>query len=237
MVNTAIILAGGLGSRLKKVNPILPKPLAPINGRPFLEFLLDYWIDQGITRFILSIGYQGQMIIDHLGSKYQSAFIEYVKEESPLGTGGGLLISIKKINEPYIVLNGDTFFEVDLKGLFNFHEKNNSDWTISLFKTNNVKRYTPLSVSPNGRIINIKANENKSGCLANGGTYLINPSVLKKLNKPLNVKISLEEELLPELLLSGHALYGLECFGDFIDIGVPEDYYRATSFFMNHNLS
>jgi D-glycero-alpha-D-manno-heptose 1-phosphate guanylyltransferase len=237
MVTTAIILAGGLGTRLKIVNPILPKPLAPINGHPFLEYLFDYWMAQGISKFILSVGYQSQSIIDHFGQNYRGVGIEYVIENSPLGTGGALLLSAKGLTEPFLILNGDTFFEVDLKDLFSFHEKNNSDWTISLFKTNNVKRYTPLSVSPSGRITNIKTKENRSVCFANGGTYLINPSALKKMNKPINVKISLEEELLPELLLSGHALYGLECFGDFIDIGVPEDYFRATSFFMNHNLS
>ena len=84
MVTTAIILAGGLGTRLKKVNPKLPKPMAPINGRPFLEYLMDYWIEQGISRFVLSIGYLSQSIIDHFGKKYRGTSIDYIIEELPL---------------------------------------------------------------------------------------------------------------------------------------------------------
>ena len=229
MIRTAIILAGGLGTRLKKVNPLLPKPLAPINNRPFLEHLMDYWIEQGISQFILSVGYKSQSIIDHFGQNYLGVSIDYAIEESPLGTGGGLLLAAKGLMDPFLVLNGDTFFEVNLKDLTNFHEKNKSEWTVSLFRTDNFKRYMSLEPSISGLIHKIKLNNIQSSYLANGGVYLINPSVLININKPLNRKISLEDDLLPECLSLGDNLYGLEFSGRFIDIGIPEDYYRAQS--------
>ncbi len=234
MVNTAIILAGGLGTRLKKVNPILPKPLAPVRDRPFLEYLLDYWITQGITRFIISVGYQSQMIIDRFGKSYKGASIQYVVEELALGTGGGLLISSEGLNEPFIALNGDTFFEVDLDELSFYHKKNSSEWTISLFSTVNFQRYMPVELSSNGQIAQMNGKTQKSTYLANGGVYLINPSVLKDFKKIYNKKISLEDELLPKCLLTGKAVYGIEFFGDFIDIGIPEDYHRAQNFFLKN---
>ena len=228
MVTTAIILAGGLGTRLKKVNPKLPKPMAPINGRPFLEYLMDYWIEQGISRFVLSIGYLSQSIIDHFGKKYRETAIDYIIEDLPLGTGGGLLMSAKGLVEPFLVLNGDTFFEVDLKVLTAFHEKNKSEWTISLFSTTNLERYMSIEITKTGKILKMKVNNNQSSYVANGGVYLINPLALKNMDKPQHKIISLEDELLPEFISSAGALYGLECFGSFIDIGIPEDYYRAT---------
>lgn len=233
-VTVAIILAGGLGTRLRGTVPGLPKPMAPINGRPFLEYLMDYWIEQGISRFILSIGYLSQMIIDHFGKKYRETSIDYIIEESPLGTGGGLLMSAKGLTEPFLVLNGDTFFEVDLKDLTAFHEKNKSGWTISLFSTTNLERYMSIEITKTGKILKMKVNNNQSSYLVNGGVYLINPSILKDFKELIAKKISLEDEILSECVSSGQAIYGLECFGGFIDIGVPEDYHLAQTFFLNN---
>ena len=208
MVTTAIILAGGLGTRLKKVNPKLPKPMAPVNGRPFLEYLMDYWIEQGISRFVLSIGYLSQSIIDHFGKKYRETSIDYMIEESPLGTGGGLLMSAKELIEPFLVLNGDTFFEVDLKDLTAFHEKNKSEWTISLYRTTNPERYMSVEITTSGKILKMKVNNNQSSYVVNGGVYLINPLALINMDKPQNKIISLEDELLPNFISSGGVLYG-----------------------------
>ena len=118
MVKTAIILAGGLGTRLREAVPNLPKPMVPIHNRPFLEHQMDYWIEQGITRFILSVGYLKDIIISHFGNSYKSVSIDYAIETSPLGTGGALLLAAKNLNETFLVLNGDTFIEVSLDGFF-----------------------------------------------------------------------------------------------------------------------
>jgi D-glycero-alpha-D-manno-heptose 1-phosphate guanylyltransferase len=233
MVSTAIILAGGLGTRLKKVNPVLPKPLASINNRPFLEYLMDYWIDQGISRFILSIGYKSQLIIDHFGQNYRQIPIDYIVEDLPLGTGGGLLMSSKGLVEPFLVLNGDTFFEVDLDNLYEFHLECKSEWTFSLFRTSQFERYMGMDVSPNGEILSLKSESKKSSGLANGGVYLIEPSVLGLLAFKAGDKASLEDELLPNFISNGGILYGQEYKGKFIDIGVPEDYYQAIDILPN----
>ena len=95
-MTSALVLAGGLGTRLRSVVSKLPKPMAPVRGRPFLEHLLDYWLHQGVNHFVLSVGYLHELIIDHMGSNYKGAMIEYVIEESPLGTGGGLLLGAQK---------------------------------------------------------------------------------------------------------------------------------------------
>ena len=94
---TAVILAGGLGTRLRSIIPNLPKPMAPIGDRPFLEYQLDYWIAQGVNRFVLSVGYRHQVIIDYFGNSYKGVEVDYVIEQKPLGTGGALLLAAEKV--------------------------------------------------------------------------------------------------------------------------------------------
>ncbi|WP_157844846.1 sugar phosphate nucleotidyltransferase [Methylocucumis oryzae] len=128
-VNTAIILAGGLGTRLRSVVSELPKPMASVSGRPFLEHLMDYWFAQGVTRFILSVGYQSDIITTHFGAHYRHARIDYAIESEPLGTGGGLFYALQEVDETVLVLNGDTFFSVALDELADFHKNHDSSWT------------------------------------------------------------------------------------------------------------
>ena len=238
MVNTAIILAGGFGTRLKEVAPNTPKPMVIINGRPFLEYQMEYWINQGITRFILSVGYLKDLIINHFGDSFNGASIEYVVEPKPLGTGGGMLLAAKNITEIFIVLNGDTYIEVDLNSLYKFHNKLKSDWTFALFRTSDFNRYLAMDISSSGKILSFNSNAtnsnstSKSG-LVNGGVYLIEPSALNLLNFNSLYESSLENQLLPNLLKNGAKLFGQECTGRFIDIGLPEDYYRAGSILYN----
>lgn len=226
-MTTAIILAGGLGTRLRETVPDLPKPMAPIHGRPFLEFQMDYWIKQGVQKFIISVGYLYQIIMDHFGSCYQGIPVEYVIEKTPLGTGGGMLLAAKEVNEPFLLLNGDTFFEVNLENLLKFHHNKNSDWTLSLFRTNDVVRYMGTDVYKEGRILSLKSDNKQSEQLANGGVYLVNPSVLKQFDPQSGIKLSLEDGILPAILNTNAVVSGIECKGNFIDIGVPDDYFRA----------
>ena len=235
MVETAIILAGGLGTRLKETVPNLPKPMAPINSRPFLECQMDYWISQGVSKFILSVGYLKQTIIDHFGDNYHSASIEYIVEDKPLGTGGALLLAAQNLSETFLLLNGDTFFEVDLNDFTAFHKKQQSELTLSLFKSNQIGRYMGVDLKDNGEIISLQSEVNEFSVLANGGVYLLNPSALKILNDKSNIKSSLENDLLPKFISLGGELYGLESSGRFIYIGVPEDYYRAQKILVNRS--
>jgi D-glycero-alpha-D-manno-heptose 1-phosphate guanylyltransferase len=201
--------------------------MAPISGRPFLEYQMDYWIDQGVDRFIVSVGYMKEVIIDHFGESYRGAMLSYAIEERPLGTGGGLLLAAQGLDEAFLVLNGDTFFEVDLSELLEFHIHHFSDWTISLFQVNEADRYMGIDIRSDGEILSVKSAAHDLGSLANGGVYMVNPSVLNRVEFIPDHKLSLEDDLIPAFTAQGCKLYGIRFNGRFIDIGVPQDYLQT----------
>lgn len=229
MIETAVILAGGLGTRLRSVVPDLPKPMAPVNGKPFLASLITYWTGQGIKRFVLSLGYKSQTIVDYFGSSFEGSDIEYIVESSPLGTGGGVLLANQRMdsNSPYLLLNGDTFFAVDLKKLCFFAESVDADWCFSLFKTSDFDRYLGLDIDISGEIHGFRSNISSDARLVNGGVYSLHPRSLSALNLPVGSRISLEDEIFPLLIAKEQKVFGLAFDNKFIDIGVPEDYQRA----------
>lgn len=227
MVTTAVILAGGLGTRLRGAVPDRPKPMAPVRGRPFLEHLMDYWIDQGVQRFIISTGYLGEMIRTHFGDRYRSAAIGYVHETVPLGTGGGLLLAARGLQDPFLLLNGDTFFAVDLADLSAFHDARKSQWTLALFRVGGNDRYMGLEIDAQGRVGRLKVKPSGGEGVANGGVYVVDPAVLAPWLAESEAKLSLEDDLLPALLASGAPIFGMIQEGEFIDIGVPDDYFQA----------
>ena len=228
-MTSAIILAGGLGTRLRSAVPDLPKPMAPIGARPFLEHQLDYWIAQGVNNFVLSVGYRHEVIVDYFGHSHKGAKLDYAVEKTPLGTGGGLLLAAEKIgdNVPFLLLNGDTYFAVDLKTLIAFSREKNADWGFSLFRTSEEGRYMGMEVSPQGQITSLKSGSGQPGRLANGGAYWIRSRALLGGKFSLGDRFSLEEDFFPAALASGQRLFGIEFPGTFIDIGVPDDYRRA----------
>lgn len=230
-VTSAIVLAGGLGTRLRSAVPDMPKPMAPINGRPFLEYQFDHWIKQGVNRFVLSVGYRYEVIIDYFGNNYKGAELGYVIEKTPLGTGGGLLLAAEKIGkvEPFLLLNGDTYFAVNLKDLIEFSLANDADWCFSLFRTSEEGRYMGIDVSPQGQITSLKSGTSSPGHLANGGVYWVQPRTLPGRKFTTGDKVSLEDGILPAAIASGQRLFGIESSGSFIDIGVPDDYHRAAA--------
>lgn len=206
--------------------------MAPVNGRPFLEYQLDYWLTQGIEHFILSVGYRREVIMSHFGNSYCGARLEYAVEAEPLGTGGGLHVALDLLpgEDPFLLLNGDTFFVVSLARLAAFHAERKSDWTLALFRTNEVGRYMGLEVDQEGRILSLRSETTNANRVANGGVYLISPHILRATSVLPGVRISLEDEIMPRALAAGCRFFGLECEGRFIDIGVPEDYRRAGVF-------
>ena len=228
-MTTAVILAGGLGTRLREMVPDLPKPMAPINGRPFLAHQMDYWIGQGIERFVLSVGYRHEAISGNFGTEYHGIRIDYVIEHSALGTGGGMLLAAERLagEATFLLLNGDTYFEVELAALRAMHESSKADWTFALFRATEAGRYMGMDIARDGRITSLKSDTAKPSRLANGGVYLVNPGALRLGGWRPGGKHSLEDEILPAALATDQRLYGLECSGKFIDIGVPEDYARV----------
>jgi D-glycero-alpha-D-manno-heptose 1-phosphate guanylyltransferase len=228
----AIVLAGGLGSRLRPVVSDVPKPMAPVNGRPFLEHLLDYWMGQGVDRFVLSVGYKHEVIEQHFGSRYQSAEIDYAVEERPCGTGGGLLLSLPHLrgSGAFLVMNGDTFFEAGLDAMQRFHQDRQADLTVALREVESNNRYGGVGIDAQGRITTFDNRARASGrALINGGVYLAEKTAFAGIAPEPDGPVSLEEQLYPRLLADGRRLYGLLFSGRFIDIGIPEDYHRAAS--------
>ena len=225
----AIVLAGGLGTRLRAVVPDVPKPMAPVNGRPFLERLLDYWIAQGVSRFILSTGYRHEVLAAHFGATFHGAAIRQVVEDRPLGTGGGLLLASVALTAagPFLVLNGDTFFEVALKTLRDFHAARSAEVTLCLFRSPQQGRYAGIELGKDGAVRTFGSGE--KGGLANGGVYFVERSFLDGGPWQPRSALSLEEDILPFALEAGKRVYGMECSGRFLDIGVPEDYARAAA--------
>ena len=226
----AVILAGGLGRRLQTAVQDVPKPMAPINGRPFLEYLLDYWIGQNINHFVLSVGYKHEVIERHFGNNYRETKIDYAVEEQPLGTGGGLLCALKYLNGAgsFLIMNGDTFFEVDLMSMRLYHQAKQAAVTIALRNVDANSRYASVECDGDGKIT---AFDNRARTLSpeliNGGVYLAEKSAFVDFAPDANEPVSLEELLYPRMLAAGTRMYGFPSSGKFIDIGIPEDYRRA----------
>jgi D-glycero-alpha-D-manno-heptose 1-phosphate guanylyltransferase len=225
----AIILAGGKGTRLRAAVPDLPKPLAPINGRPFLEHQMDYWVDQGVERFILSVGYMAEAIVDRIGPQFRGRPVVYCVEQTPLGTGGGILkaTALLEGDGPYLAMNGDTFFDVDLSALTAFADARGAAFTFTLFRTGDLARYMGMDVAANGRILSLKATQDQEERLANGGVYLIGRNTLDDVEWDGASEISFESAIIPGLLERSQPIFGMAQTGRFIDIGIPSDYLRA----------
>lgn len=220
---TAIILAGGLGTRLKDVVKNIPKPMANINGRPFLTYLIDKLLSFNINHVILSVGYKAEIIQDFLGSDYKGIKIDYAVEKEPLGTGGATRLSLSlAADENVLLLNGDTFFDIDLKILESTHKKNNSDFTIALRKTNDCSRYDVIKIDTNNRVTGfIKRNQVNEGFI-NGGVFILKKNILNRMP----VKFSLETDFIEKNFESKY-IFGITFDNYFIDIGIPKDYIKA----------
>lgn len=225
-----IILAGGLGTRLRAVVPDLPKPMAPIRGRPFLEHQMDFCIGQGATRFILSVGYKKEIIESHFGARYKECEITYAREEKPLGTGGGLLLALEQArNAAVFVVNGDTFFDVSFSQLAARHEANQAVATLALRRIAHNDRYGEVVLNQRNEIMQFTSEPSGETGLINGGVYMLARAALFTLAWRPGDKVGLEQEIFPALLESKHKMAGLVSGGLFIDIGVPQDYERAAA--------
>ncbi|HEY6953950.1 MAG TPA: HAD-IIIA family hydrolase [Flavisolibacter sp.] len=227
MGKEAIILAGGLGTRLRSTVPDLPKCMAPVAGRPFLSYVIDYLRMQGIERFIFSLGYRWGLIEEFLQKEYPTLDYTSVIEEEPLGTGGGIRLAIEKVNSNNVlVANGDTLFKIQSKELFQTHIDNGSECTLALKAMHDFDRYGVVEIKDKGRIVSFKEKQFYTSGLINGGIYLLNKDQF--LSRQLPQKFSFEKDYL-EPFCTEAPFYGSVQEGYFIDIGIPEDYQRAQS--------
>ena len=226
----AIILAGGFGTRLRPAISDLPKSMAGINGRPFLEYLLDKLIQSGTSHVILSVGYMHKLIITHFGSAYKSLRISYAIEDEPLGTGAGIKLALEQTqSDNILVVNGDTLFLLDLNDFSDFHVNHKSSFSLALRQVDDTSRYGAVSIDNNGRIVGF-AEKQTSGLpgYINAGVYLISKKYFLDFSLP--EKFSLEKDFLEKEYVNEY-FYGFTCSDYFIDIGIPEDYNRAQTEF------
>jgi D-glycero-alpha-D-manno-heptose 1-phosphate guanylyltransferase len=224
MNNTAIILAGGLGTRLKDALPELPKSMADIGGKPLLAYILDHLSAQGITRVILAVGYRHEPILDYFGDAYNGMEIVYSIESEPLGTGGAIKQAFKLTDGSAFVMNGDTFFEVDLARLQEQHEQAQALISISLKPMQDFDRYATVRIDKDNRIIEYQEKQPTSNGLISGGIYFIDPVIFDRV--PLPEKFSFETDLM-EMTVLVHPYFGFEFDSYFIDVGIPTDLQRA----------
>ncbi len=218
----AIILAGGLGTRLRETVPYLPKSLAPINGMAFLDLILDY-IEQSrvVAKVILALGYKSEMIWKHCQTKKWTIPIEYSIEEIPLGTGGAVKKALGSVDSPLtFIFNGDSFLGCNLKEMIAHHRPS---LTMAYTHVENASRYGTIEIGKNKRIVAFheKRCVTEPGFI-NAGIYLCDRAVF---NRPLPESFSLEKEFFPLLLEQG--MHGFHCKAPFIDIGTKESYCLA----------
>lgn len=226
MIREAIILAGGTGSRLRSVVSDRPKPLALVNKKPFLLYLLTYLKAQGLQHFIFALGYRHQMIQDFLAGFLQPDEYSCVVEEEPLGTGGGIRLACERaIDDHVLICNGDTFFKVDVRHLYEFHRTTGADCSLALKPMNNFDRYGSVFCAADHRISEFREKEFSTSGLINGGVYVLKRNAL--LNEELPRKFSFEKDYLETQVAAGGKIFGTVQDGFFIDIGVPEDYARS----------
>lgn len=231
MKRTAIILAGGMGTRLREVVKDVPKPMALVNGRPFLEYLFRYLKKFEVEHVIISTGYLSESIRDHFRNEFEGLKISYSHETEPMGTGGGIRLALQDCKEKeFFVLNGDSFFDVNLNELQKIHNANHSKITLALREVEDASRYGRVKLNENGEIIQFleKSTEKISGAI-NAGVYLIDKEYFLS-ETPAKTPFSIEKDLFMQKA-GKKEMFAMKASGYFIDIGIPEDYSRAQNEF------
>lgn len=230
----AIVLAGGLGTRLRSVVPDLPKPMAPVAGRPFLAWVLDRLVDAGFERAVLAVGYRHAAIRDHFGEAYRGMALRYSVEDAPLGTGGAIRLAAEHISaQPVFVLNGDTYLEFDFQAMLAAHRQSPSSLSVAVCHVPDVSRYGALELE--GNHIHGFLEKGRAGPgFINAGVYLLGSEILRQI--PAGEPFSFEQQLLVPRVQEFRPL-AFVTDGRFIDIGIPEDFERAQRLFANQDLA
>ncbi len=231
MIREAIILCGGLGTRIANVLPGIPKVLAPVAGRPFLSHVIEHLALQGITKFILAAGYQHEFIEKYIedefgkGENSLKKIFEFSIEPKPLGTGGAIRLALNcTSSENILVSNGDTLFRIDLKRFADFHLHAGAMCTLAIKPMNNFHRYGAVETDAQENIVMFKEKQFFPSGYINTGTYLLNKNAF--VNLPLPEAFSFEKNYLEQYFHS-EKIMGMVQDEYFIDIGVPEDLEKA----------
>ena len=226
---TAFVLAGGMGTRLRSAVADRPKVLAPVQGRPFLAFLLDRLAGAGVRHIVLGTGYMADAVKAAFGDEHAGMRLSYSREPAPLGTGGALRLALPQLrSDPILVLNGDSFFDADLAGFVRAFGACDARAALLRTQVQDVGRYGQVHVAEDGRVLSFEEKGDASGAgWINAGVYLFRSAVLHAI--PAERPVSLEKDVFPSLI--GCGLFASSQRGKFIDIGTPESYAEAEAFF------
>jgi D-glycero-alpha-D-manno-heptose 1-phosphate guanylyltransferase len=223
MIKEAIILAGGLGTRLRSAVPELPKCMAPVGGRPFVHYVTDYFRRAGIEHFIFALGYKSSYFEDFFAAAFPSGGYSVSLEQEPLGTGGAIRQACTQAKTgTVLILNGDTFFGIGLETLSDFHVSKDADCSLCLKPMRDFDRFGVVELDAEQRVLDFREKQHYAAGLINGGVYALN--VQRFLDEDLPEKFSFEKDYLEK---GNRRLYGLVQDSYFIDIGIPEDYRRV----------
>jgi NDP-sugar pyrophosphorylase family protein len=226
---TAAVLAGGLGTRLRPAVADRPKVLAAVAGRPFLAYLLDALAAVGVRKTVLLTGYRSEQVSSALGERHGEMELFYSEEPSPLGTGGALRAALPHFDsESILLLNGDTYFGMDLAAFAAFHRRRHADVSLALTAVDDAGRFGKVVVAPDGRVTAFEE-KNAAGRPGwiNAGVYLLERSLLEDI--PAGRPLSLERDLLPNWI-AARAVFGRRTRAAFLDIGTPESFAAAADF-------
>lgn len=220
----AIILAGGQGTRLAPRLQGIPKGMAPVGGRPFLQILLSRLKQSGCSRAVLAVGYLRKAIQAHFGHSFEGMHVAYAVEESPLGTGGAVRNALGTVTEgAVLILNGDTFLDADYRAMMAFHHQSHAVITMAITRQSDVARFGDVTVE-GGRVTGFGEKGRRGPGWINGGAYVLNRD--SDWPEGLGKHFSFEKDFLERHLeLLRPAAFRVTGF--FLDIGVPEDYDRA----------
>ncbi|MCE2788507.1 MAG: nucleotidyltransferase family protein [Saprospiraceae bacterium] len=234
-VTEAVILAGGLGTRLQSTVPGLPKCMAPVAGRPFLDFVMDFLFKQGIEKCIFSLGHMSESVVAYVQENLKPSYFTCCIEDQPLGTGGAARKASELVlHDDFLLVNGDTLFEINLETMVSQHVETKASLTMGLRQMPKADRYGTVRIEEDShRILEFLEKKPQTSGLINGGVYLIQKKWLTELDLP--EKCSFEKDILEKEVKKGK-IFGHVSDQYFIDIGVPEDFLKAQQDFLNKHI-
>ena len=221
----AIILCGGLGTRLRKVINEVPKPMAPIHGKPFMQILVDNLVNAGVNKIVFAVGYKKEIIKDFFGDNYKNVAMIYSEEDHPLLTGGAMKQALQYIDEDdALILNGDCYLDLDYRKIYIQHKKSNATETMAVKPMYNFDRYGNVIMNEDGQIIEFREKEPTPFGHANVGVYVVKKDIFNNYEEQLGNEFSHEVDYVTKHI-NDEKIYGYIHKGYFIDIGIPEDYF------------
>ena len=229
---TTVILAGGLGTRLRSTVPDLPKALAKVDGRPFISYIFDQLHKLGVKEIILCTGYLGEAIEQTFGNTYNNITLKYSQEKRPLGTAGAIKLASSMLNsDPVLVLNGDSICEYNLASMIDHYYDTKAEGSMLVSEQQNTSRFGTVTMQASGKITEFQEKTTISGPgWVNAGIYLLSRTLIN--NIPAIEEKSLEKDLFP--LWKSRALYGFPSCGAHLDIGTAESYVNAQNDISSH---